>query len=214
MTYKYLLFDLDGTITNSEEGITKSVVYALEQQGIKTEPLDYYRTFIGPPLEESFAAMGMDEAQIDQSIVAYRKRFEVKGWLENTLYDGMSDLLNALQSKYTLGVATSKPTFFAEKILAHNNLTKCFKVIVGSNMDRTRVHKSEVIQEALAQLGHPDPKEVLMIGDRLHDIIGAADHHVDAIRVLYGFGRADEHENYPVVDVCDSVESLKHRLMD
>lgn len=212
MNYKYILFDLDGTITDSEEGITKSVVYALEQEGIHAGSKESYRSFIGPPLEESFAAMGMNQEEIDRLILSYRKRFDAKGWMENTPYKGMETLLESLQSKYILGLATSKPTVYAEKILAHYDFSKYFKVIVGSNLDRTRINKSDVIKEAMSQLNHPDPKDVLMIGDRLHDIVGARSNHIDALRVMYGFGTEDEHDNYEVIDTCTSVEALMIRL--
>lgn len=209
MTYKYILFDLDGTLTNPEEGITKSVVYSLEKQGIEVHPREHYQYFIGPPLDDSYRAMGMDEDQIAKSIHLYRERFETKGWVENIPYKGIKELLECLQSDHILGVSTSKPTLFAEKILNHFDLAKYFNVIVGSNMDRTRVRKTEVIEETLRQLGNPEIKEVLMVGDRLHDVEGAAEHQMDVVRVLYGFGERDEHVNYEVVATCETVDALK-----
>lgn len=212
MTYKYILFDLDGTLTNPEEGITKSVVYSLEKQGIEVYPREKYQHFIGPPLDDSYKAMGMDEDQISKSIRLYRERFETKGWRENIPYEGIKELLECLQHDHILGVATSKPTFFAEKILQYFDLAKYFKVIVGSNLDRTRIKKSEVIEETLRQLGNPEIKEVLMIGDRLHDVEGAAEHQMDVVRVLYGFGERDEHLSYEVVTTCETVDALKDLL--
>ncbi len=209
MNYKYILFDLDGTLTNPEEGITKSVIYSLEQQGIKVNPREHYQYFIGPPLDDSYGAMGMDEDQIAESIRLYRERFEATGWGENIPYEGIKELLESLESDHILGVATSKPTFFAEKILNHFDLAKYFKVIVGSNMDRTRVRKSDVIKETLLQLGNPEIKDVLMVGDRLHDVVGAAEHRMDVVRVLYGFGEKDEHLDYEVITTCETVDALK-----
>ena len=209
MNYKYVLFDLDGTLTNPKEGITKSVVYSLEKQNIKAASADSYEHFIGPPLDDSYREMGFGDEQIAESIRLYRERFEAYGWIENVPYEGIHDLLEKLNETRILGVATSKPTYFAEKILNHFELSKYFKVIVGSNMDRTRVNKNEVIEEALRQLGNPSVAEVLMIGDRIHDLEGAKKHGMDALRVLYGFGDETEHEGYDTVGVADSVQSLK-----
>lgn len=209
MNYKYILFDLDGTLTNPEEGITKSVVYSLEKQGIEANPREHYQYFIGPPLDDSYRAMGMGEDQIAESITLFRERFETKGWCENIPYKGIKEFLESLKPNHILGVATSKPTLFAEKILNHFDLAKYFNVIVGSNMDRTRVRKSEVIAETLRQLGNPAIKEVLMVGDRLHDVEGAAEHQMDVVRVLYGFGERDEHLGYKVITTCESVDGLK-----
>ena len=212
--YDYILFDLDGTLTDSSEGITRSVVYSLEKQGIKTKAPDAYYSFIGPPLDDSYGAMGMDKDQVDESIRLYRERYETLGWKENKPYEGIIDLLDILSQNHTLGVATSKPTLFAQRILELFQMDKYFKVIVGSNMDRTRLAKREVIEEVLVQLGNPERPRVLMIGDREHDLIGAVQHGVDAIRVLYGFGTEKEHEGHKYLEICRSVEDLKNTILN
>ena len=213
MAYKYLLFDLDGTLTDPKEGITKSVIYSLEKQNIETGDQEAYTWFIGPPLDDSYRSMGFDEEQIALSIRLYRERFEDVGWVENVPYEGVESMLEDLSKVYTLAIATSKPTVFAEKILDHFGYSKYFKAIVGSNLDRTRVRKAEVIEEALRQLHWPSRDEVLMIGDRSHDLEGALVNQIDAVHVLYGYGDASEHKSYQPVLVANDFDDLRAFLI-
>ena len=151
MRYQYLLFDLDGTITDPKEGITKSAQYALEAFGIHEPDADKLTPFIGPPLIDSFQEFyHMPPEQAALAVKKYRERFEQVGWLENLLYDGMDSLLRGLQSAgCRLAVASSKPTVFVERILNHFGIADCFAVVVGSELSGARTKKEEVVQEAL-----------------------------------------------------------------
>jgi len=210
MNYQYILFDLDGTLTDPKVGITKSVAYALEKLNI--EVVDYSKLdfFIGPPLQESFQAYyDLNEQQVNEAIGYYRERFQQHGLYENEVYPGIGPLLEALKKKgKTLAVATSKPTVFAEKILQHFNLDQYFEVIVGSNLDGTRIAKADVIHEVLLQLSSPDKGEVIMIGDRKHDLIGAKKEGIANIGVLYGYGSKEELALEEPTYIVNNIEEL------
>ena len=194
MNYQYILFDLDGTLTNPHSGITRSVAYALEKMQVPALDEVTLTSFIGPPLLESFQVIcGFYEKQAHQAVAYYRERFSVTGLYENEVFPGIVELLESLkEQERTLALATSKPTVFAERILDHFDLAKYFDVIVGSNLDGTRTDKHEVIQEVLVQLGSPTKEAVVMIGDRKHDIIGAQKEGIASIGVQYGFGSMEE----------------------
>ncbi len=147
----YLLFDLDGTLTDPKEGICTCVQYALSAMGIEEPDLDKLEPFIGPPLKDSFQEFyHMSEEQAQAAVEKYRERFQDKGIFENKLYPGIPEMLRALNSKgMFLGVASSKPTVFVKKILEHFEIARYFKVIVGSELDGTRTNKDEVVAEAL-----------------------------------------------------------------
>ena len=166
--YKAIFFDLDGTLTESGEGITKSVQYALEKLGKPEEDLDKLRVFIGPPLMEQFMKYAdVDETEARRAVEYYRERYAVKGIFENRPYDGVENLLRELKGKgYILAVASSKPEYYVTKILDYFNLSSYFEVVVGSEMNGARTSKTEVIEEALKRLNMSDRrKEVLMVGD-------------------------------------------------
>ena len=212
--YKTVLFDLDGTLTDPKVGITKSIQYALSEMGIIEPDLDALTPFIGPPLHVSFKELyGFNEHQTQQAIYHYRERFTEKGMFENHVYQGIPQLLNRLQRKgYQLAVATSKPTVFATTILKHFELNPYFDCIVGSNLDGTRSAKGEVIEEALRQLHTVNRENCIMVGDRLHDILGAAQQHIDAIGVTYGYGSREELETAGAALIVNSVEELGNIL--
>ena len=175
--YQYILFDLDGTLTDPKEGITKSVQYALADQGIIEEDLSKLEPFIGPPLLDSFMEFyQMNEEDAHKAIAKYRERFQKTGLYENEIYPGISQMLQSLQHDgRRLAVASSKPTVFVEKILRHFHIKQYFDVIVGSELDGTRSKKEEVVEEALKQLFEdktPDPETVVMVGDRKFDVEG------------------------------------------
>ena len=210
MSYKYILFDLDGTLSDSAPGITKSVAYALEKFGIyeKAENLGY---FVGPPLYEAFRdKYGMDKEKTSQAIKYFREIFEVKGILENTPYDGTEQLLRTLHSKgKKLILATSKPEKFAIEILGRYDFAKYFTFIGGACMDEsTRMKKDEVIEYCLAECNITDTSECIMVGDRYHDVEGAAKYGIPTVGVLYGYGTKDELLNAGAVAVCDTPENL------
>lgn len=192
--WRHILFDLDGTLIDPVEGITKSVQYALAAQGIEVEDLNALCPFIGPPLRDSFQEYyGFDDAQADRAVGKYRERFSAKGVFENTLYDGVVQLLEALEKAGKhIAIATSKPTLFAEKILAHYGVDRFFVFVGGSELDGKRSKKAEVIQYTLEHCGIDDVKDAVMIGDRKHDIIGAQEMGLDSIGVLWGYGGFDE----------------------
>ena len=192
MNYDVILFDLDGTLTDSAEGIVNSVVYALERKGIPYENKQKLRFFVGPPLQDSFRDYcGFSEEQVKEAVRIFREYFTEKGIYENTVYEGVPEMLQALcESGHTLAVATSKPEAFAERILVRFDLAKYFKVIAGASMDGTT--KPVVIRQALSRLGMEPSERVLMVGDREHDILGAKEVGIPSLGVLYGYGSEDE----------------------
>lgn len=213
--YKIILFDLDGTLSDPKIGITKSVQYALKKLNIEEPDLDKLEPFIGPPLHISFAEFyGFGEGDVKTAIEFYRERFREKGMFENELYPGIPALLKALKEKhYTLVVATSKPTVFAEQILKYFQLDQYFQLIVGSNLDGTMSSKSEIIQYILDAYPDHRREEFIMIGDRMHDLIGAKNTGIDSIALTYGFGSAEELSSHQPTYLVNSVEELKQLLL-
>lgn len=189
----YALFDLDGTLSDPKEGITKSVAHALHKFNMEAASLDDLIPFIGPPLKDSFMEFyGMDEQQAELAIVYYREYFADKGIFENLPYDGITELLQTLcEQDITCIVATSKPEAFAKRILDHFQLTPYFKDVCGATMDSSRSKKGDVIAYAL-QKHEILPAQAVMVGDRKHDILGAKEHEVQSIGVLYGYGSMEE----------------------
>ncbi|MBM7361851.1 HAD superfamily hydrolase (TIGR01549 family) [Priestia taiwanensis] len=208
--YKLVLFDLDGTLTDPKEGIINSVQYALRQFGVE-EKEENLLSFIGPPLQESFAEhFGWGEEQVTQAITYYREYFSERGMIENEVYEGISQLLEMLrEEEKTLVVATSKPTVFAEKIAEHFQLSPYFSSIVGSNLDGTRRDKAEIIAYILEQYPTFKKDEIVMIGDRKHDLIGAMKNGVDSVGVEWGYGDRAELESAKATHVVASVEELQ-----
>lgn len=213
--YQYILFDLDGTLTNSQLGITTCVAYALESFGIHTENPEELRKFIGPPLKESFVKYyNMTDGEGDRAVEKYRERFATVGLYENEVYEGILELLQKLKAQgKTLLVATSKPTVYSDKILEHFGLKEYFSYIAGSELDGTRVNKAEVIQYALEQMKITESGKIVMIGDKEHDMIGAGICGVDSIGVLYGFGEREELENHGATYIAETVSDLEKILL-
>ena len=192
MSYDFILFDLDGTLTDSAEGIVNSVVYALERKGIPYASKQALRRFVGPPLQESFREYcGFSEEEAKDAVRVFREYFTKKGIYENAVYDGVPEMLDALcKAGFTLAVATSKPEAFAGQILARFGLAKYFTVIAGASMDGTT--KPIVIRQALSRLETEPSDRVLMVGDREHDVLGAKEVGIDSLGVLYGYGDEEE----------------------
>lgn len=192
MNYEVILFDLDGTLTDSAEGILNSVIYALERMGVSYDSKESLRRFIGPPLQTSFRDYcGFSEKQVAEAVRIFREYFRERGIYENKVYGDIPEMLNALcNADLTLAVATSKPEAFAEQILLRFDLAKYFKVISGATMDGT--DKVTVIREALTRLGIKPSSRVLMVGDREHDILGAKEAGVSSLGVLFGYGSKEE----------------------
>lgn len=214
--YKVILFDLDGTISNPKEGITKSVQYALQKLGREEPDLDKLERFIGPPLHESFPTYyGFNQETTNQAIALYRERFKQFGMFENELYPPITALLNSLREKgFLLIVATSKPTVFAEEILKYFQIDQYFAHIVGSNLDGTRSSKTEIIQYILALYPSNQLQDFVMIGDREHDIIGANNAGIHSIGVTYGYGSYEELTKVNPTLIVENISQLKDILID
>ena len=214
MKYKYILFDLDGTLTDPKVGITKSVSYALDKMGLPDVDPNSLTKFIGPPLQESFVKFyGFGEEEAKNCISYYREYFRGTGIYENEIYEGIESLLKSLKEKgYILAVATSKSTVFAEKVLEHFKIRQYFTRVVGSELDGTRSKKAEIIQSVLDELEVLDKKQVIMIGDREHDIIGANTIGIDSLGVKYGYAEGDELRKAGATYVVGGVEELKSYL--
>lgn len=215
---KYLLFDLDGTLTDPKTGICTCVQYALASFGIDEPDIEKLTPFIGPPLKDSFMEFyDMDEEQAEAAVEKYRERFRDTGIFENQVYAGIPGMLERLNSKgFYLAVASSKPTVFVERILEHFHIKKYFKVVVGSELDGTRVNKDEVVAEALRQMFGENPVEkesVYMIGDRRFDVEGARIIGVESVGVAYGYGDMEELREAKADYIVRSVEELQEFLL-
>lgn len=215
MTYHVILFDLDGTLTDPFEGITKSVQYALAHFGINEPNLYNLKHFIGPPLKQTIEeTYHLTPEQGDEALRKYRERFSVKGIYENKLYNGMRSLLEALRNNGArLAIASSKPHFYIHKILVHFGIDEYFESVTGSELDGQRTDKAEVIEHALKQLGIQPSSDVVMIGDRIHDAIGAQAVGIDFIAAGYGYAEPDEFENLPHVALVNSISELRTFLL-
>lgn len=192
--YRYLLFDLDGTLTDPGIGITNSVMYALRKFDIHVEDRVSLYKFIGPPLMDSFERFyGFSTAQSELALGYYREYFKKKGMFENRVYDGIPELLKRLKENgKTLIVATSKPEAFSVEILRHFGLYEYFDFVAGATMDESRNKKADIIRYALESCGISEKASAVMIGDREHDMIGARKNGLDALGVLYGYGSYEE----------------------
>jgi phosphoglycolate phosphatase len=208
-TYKYFLFDLDGTLTDPQKGIINSIQYALRRFGIKKEDHELIH-FIGPPLHRSFQEIFGTEKKAFEAVEVYREYYATKGIFENLVYPGMEQLLNELTANNkVLFVATSKPSFFAEQIVKHFEIAHHFKAIVGSNMDGSHTDKKEIIQTILDLVPEADKNKMLMIGDRKFDIIGAKYHNIDCAAVTFGYGSIDELQAEKPKYIINRVEELR-----
>lgn len=211
MMYKAILFDLDGTLTQSGEGITKSVQYALEKLGKPEENLDALEVFVGPPLMEQFMKYAdLDEETARQAVAFYRERYSTIGIFENRPYPGVAHMLEELKRKgYLLAVASSKPERFVKQILEHFDLAKYFVEMVGSEMNGSRTNKTEVIEETLRRLHLENHREkVLMVGDKEHDILGARKAGLECLAVSYGYGSIEELEAALPLRIAGSADEV------
>ncbi len=206
-----MLFDLDGTLTDPGIGITNSVMYALKKYGIEVADRAELYKFIGPPLNESFEKyFGFSHEEAMKAVEYYREYYKVKGIYENSLYDGIENLLKKLfENGKRIILATSKPEVFAKEILHHFGIEKYFSYIAGSNLDGSRVAKADVIAYALTEAGVADKTGAVMIGDREHDIIGAKKNGLDSIGVLFGYGSRDELEAAGANFIAETVSDIE-----
>ena len=213
--YSTIFFDLDGTLTDSGEGIINSVVYALECFGFPIPENETLRKFIGPPLADSLTQnCGMTYEQAEVATVRFREYFSAKGWKENRVYDGIESMLIRLRAAgKRLFVATSKPEEFAVRILDEFGLSKYFDHICGAPMHAPAGYgKADVIRKAILLSG-ARKTDILMVGDRYHDIQGAHTMGLDAVGVLYGYGDRAEHELYGADYILEDVRQLEMLLL-
>jgi len=208
--YKYILFDLDGTLTNPEIGITNCVKYALEKFNIKVEDRKELHPFIGPPLTYSFETYyGFSKEDSELAVKYYRERFSVKGLYENEVYNGVDNLLQQLkESGKILVLATSKPEEYAIKILEYFDLYKYFDFVAGATMNGSRGEKADVIRYAIEISGIENKSEAIMVGDRNYDILGAKENGLDSIGVLFGFGDYEELSKAGANCIAETVEDI------
>ena len=209
--YKVILFDLDGTLTESGEGITKSVQYALERIDKPEPDLEKLKVFVGPPLMEMFKKYAQsDEETAKKAVEIYRERYSVTGIFENAVYPGIEDMLAQLEKKgYILAVASSKPEVYVRQILDHFGLARYFTEIGGSEMNCRRTNKTEVIEEVLKRLNmdkHRD--QVIMVGDKEHDVYGARKAGLECIAVSFGYGTEEELKKAEPLKIVDSAEGI------
>lgn len=212
---KYVLFDLDGTLTESAPGIMNSLRYAFRKLGESVPDDATLKKFVGPPLIESFMRFsGFSEKKAVEAVDVYREYFAEKGLFENSVYDGIPNCLGRLRSAgYFLGVATSKPQVFCERILRHFGLTEYFDVIKGIPLDGEDMTKAEVIAQALSALGVEKKSDAVMVGDRDYDVVGARQNGIDCIGVLYGYGSAEELERAGAAHIVKDAAELTELLL-
>ena len=214
MNFENILFDLDGTIVNSEKGITECVSYALGKFGIEETDRAALRRFIGPPLSDSFMRFyGFDAEKAEKAVEYYRERYVPIGVHENEVYDGIYELLSDLRAAgKKLYIATSKPEHFAKGILAELSLDKYFDGVYGSTLDESRNTKDRVLAYAIEAIGL-DKSRSVMVGDRFHDVEGAKANGLPCVGVLYGFGDREELLGAGAVAVAETPNELRKILI-
>lgn len=213
MTEKYILFDFDGTIADSSEGVFACVIHAMKTLGLPVASVSELRKFIGPPLRESFQTRcGLSEEESERAVAIYRELYTEKGVLMCRAYDGIGDLLDSLTEKgFTLAVATSKPEVYARQILDNLKLSHRFTFIAGAEFAGKRTDKPSVIGYALTSLGIA-PEQALMVGDRFHDVEGAHAFGMRCAGVLWGFGSREEFKECGADFVCADMQELEELI--
>lgn len=214
-SYDYLLFDLDGTLTDSARGIMNGFAYAIEKLGGQAVDKSVLRTFIGPPLRVSFGeTLGYSPEDVRRAVVFYREYYDEQGGaFENSVYPGVEQLLGELkESGKKLLLATSKSIRAASAVLEHFDLMKYFDVVATAH-DQLRLCKADVIRYAFEQAGVANPARAIMIGDRDNDIIAAKEVGIDSVGVLYGYGDKSELETAGATYLAEDVDALRALLM-
>jgi len=211
MKYTTILFDLDGTLTRSEKGITRSALYACEKMGFTGHNEEEFKVFIGPPLFESFQKVcGMTPEQAHEAIALYRERFSVLGWAENEVYTGIAPLLRSLKKNgCKIAITTAKPQDFAERIAKKFGFAPYLDALIGPGMDNTHASKAWIVKKAMQQLGGVP----VMIGDRCYDVEGGRENGIDTIGVCYGYGTRQELEEAGATHIAETVEELADILL-
>ena len=218
---RIILFDLDGTLTDPMVGITGAVQYALKAYGIIEEDRRKLCPFIGPPLSDSFKEFyGFSEKDAREAIPVFHEYFVERGMYENRVYDGMEDMLKKLNAAgFRLAVATSKPEVFAEQILKHFQLLQYFELVGGADMEEIRVRKGDIIKYTLKRLNaskmlSEGEYDVIMAGDRKHDVLGAKEAGIPCVGVLYGYGSREELLEAGADYIAETVEDLSEFLLN
>ena len=210
---KTILFDLDGTLTDSGEGIINCVIYALERFGLPIPARESLRYFVGPPLHASFIKQGVPADRAEEAVAVYRERYVPIGMFENTPYPGVRELLEALKAEgYTLYVASSKPEWMCVEILKHFDLDKYFNMICGATMDTSRTNKEAVIEYLIQENGRTG--NMVMVGDTKFDVIGAQAHGIPCIGVSWGYGVVEEMVESGAAAIAMSMEQLQNLLLE
>ena len=208
---KAILFDLDGTLTDSGEDIMNCAKLALEHYGLPIPSKAELRTFVGPPLHESFVRFGVPAEEADNAVRIYRSRYIPIGKYENHPYNGIREVLENLKSLgHSLYVATSKPEAMSVDILNHFDLAKYFDIIAGASLDRSRSSKEDVIAYLLSQCGDYDEK--IMVGDTAFDVIGAKAHGIPTVGVSWGYGKVEDMEKAGAVSIAHTMDELFEAL--
>ena len=210
--YQIVLFDLDGTLTDSGLGITNAVAYALDKFGIQVKDHSELNVFVGPPLKDSFSRYyGFTPEECEKGVIYYREYYQDRGLFENEVYPGIPELLKYLkETGRKVVLATSKPEPFTRRIMEHFQLDQYFNLIAGASMDEKRVEKADVIRYALDDLGvsKEDYDQVVMVGDRNNDIFGAKENRLKVIGVLYGYGDLEELQSAGADDIAETPEDI------
>lgn len=211
MRYTTILFDLDGTLTRSEKGITRSALYAAEKMGFAGYTEEQFKAFIGPPLFSSFKDIcGMTDDQADRAVAFYRERFSAVGWSENEVYTGIPMLLRSLKMNGAkIALATAKPQVFAERIAQKFGFAPYLDALVGPDFAVKHESKAEIVRKAAELLGGVP----VMIGDRRYDVEGGRENGIDTIGVCYGYGTREELEAAGATRIAETVEELTDLLL-
>lgn len=197
-----VLFDLDGTLTDPGEGFVNSIRYALAELEIDYDPGIRFESFIGPPIHDTFRELCADKKSARAALALYRERYAETGLYENRLYDGITECLERLSGiAQSVHVVTSKPTVYSRRIIEHFGLKRYFDVVFGSNLDGSLSDKTELLQHVLDSRGFA-PQDAVMIGDRRFDMIGARNHGIKALGVLWGYGSKQELESAGADGIC------------
>ncbi len=207
MTKKAIIFDLDGTLTDSGEGIINCAILALEHFGLPIPSREELRVFVGPPLDKTFIQFGVPEDKTDEAITVYRSRYLVVGKFENTPYPGIYEALDTLKKQgHRLFVATSKPESTSREIMDKYELSQYFDLICGATFDGTRSHKADIIAYLLGQIGAQE--QAVMVGDTAYDVLGAAEHGIPTIGVAWGYGKVSDMEEAGAIAIAETMEDL------
>ena len=207
MTPKAIFFDLDGTLTDSGEGIMNCAELALRHFGIPVPSREKMRVFVGPPLDQTFIKFGVPAEKAQEAIDVFRSRYTTIGKFENHPYPGVSETLQTLKKQgHRLFVATSKPEIMANEVLEHFGLAMYFEQIAGATLDGSRSHKEDVITYLLGMTG--EVGQTLMVGDTAFDVIGAAAHGIPTIGVTWGYGEVADMEKAGAVAIAHTMDEL------